>query len=44
MSFQEMKENVRHAFEELNNLAPVDGISGPYMSDDCVSYRQCSSD
>lgn len=41
MSFQEMKENVRHALEVLNkdNFTPFDGICGPYLGDDCASYK-----
>jgi hypothetical protein len=41
MSFQEMKENIQRAFDGLNkeNLTLVDGISGPYLGNDCAKYR-----
>jgi hypothetical protein len=46
MTFREMKENVRHALEVLNkdNFAPLDEICGPYLSDNCASYKPDSRD
>jgi hypothetical protein len=40
-SFQEMKESIRRAFDVLNkeNLTLLDGISGPYLGNDCAKYR-----
>jgi hypothetical protein len=46
VSFEEMKENVRRAFDALNkeDLTLLDGISGPYLGDDCVKRRPHSGD